>query len=109
MCVFCTIIDHDRHQQIERRYHSSVLITPLNPVVEGHKLLIPIEHTRNATESPMVFGQVMYDAALYAAEIGDCNIITSVGAVATQTVFHLHVHVVPRHLGDGLTLPWTGQ
>jgi histidine triad (HIT) family protein len=44
-----------------------------------------------------------------AAETGPCNIITSVGAEATQTVFHLHLHVVPRRFGDGLALPWTGQ
>ena len=37
------------------------------------------------------------------------NLITSIGAAATQTVFHLHVHVVPRHEGDGLLLPWSNQ
>jgi histidine triad (HIT) family protein len=35
-----------------------------------------------------------------------CNIITSAGTEATQTVFHLHVHIVPREAGDGLELPW---
>jgi histidine triad (HIT) family protein len=38
-----------------------------------------------------------------------CNIITSAGSDATQTVFHLHLHVVPRRAGDGLALPWTGD
>lgn len=37
------------------------------------------------------------------------TVITSIGADATQTVFHTHIHVVPRRPGDGLTLPWTGQ
>jgi diadenosine tetraphosphate (Ap4A) HIT family hydrolase len=40
---------------------------------------------------------------------GDCNLITSDGAAATQTVKHLHVHIVPRRDGDGLTLPWSTQ
>jgi len=39
--------------------------------------------------------------------VGPCNVITSVGREATQSVFHLHVHVVPRREGDGLALPWT--
>jgi histidine triad (HIT) family protein len=42
-------------------------------------------------------------------EMPGANIITSIGRVATQSVFHLHVHIVPRHEGDGLCLPWTGQ
>ncbi len=109
MCVFCTIVDQDPHQQIEQRFCSSILITPFNPVVEGHKLVIPKWHIESAVTFPVLFGLVMEDAALYAAEVGDCNIITSVGRHATQTVFHLHVHVVPRREDDGLALPWTGQ
>ena len=46
-------------------------------------------------------------ACLYGA--ASCNLITSVGAAATQTVKHLHIHIVPRHEGDGLHLPWTEQ
>ncbi len=49
----------------------------------------------------------MRHAAELAAEVGDCNVITSRGAAATQTVRHLHVHVVPRRQGDGILLPWT--
>jgi hypothetical protein len=37
------------------------------------------------------------------------NLITSVGAAATQTVRHLHIHLIPRREGDALALPWTGQ
>jgi histidine triad (HIT) family protein len=51
----------------------------------------------------------MSRAAQWARTCGDANLITSVGSAATQTVFHLHVHVVPRRAGDGLALPWTSQ
>lgn len=40
---------------------------------------------------------------------GDMNLITSRGPAATQTVPHLHLHLIPRREGDGLTLPWTAQ
>ncbi len=48
-------------------------------------------------------------AAQWAAghRMNPCNLITSAGREATQTVFHLHIHVVPRRDGDGLALPWT--
>ncbi|OHT47970.1 hypothetical protein BKG71_25700 [Mycobacteroides chelonae] len=50
-------------------------------------------------------------AAVYLQRRGDiqANVITSIGPDATQTVFHTHIHVVPRRENDGLHLPWTGQ
>ena len=111
VCPFCEIVASDPHGQIEAICGDSIVITPLNPVVEGHKLIIPASHVESAAESPRVTGWAMRDTAVYLqrAEVGDCNIITSVGAAATQTVRHLHVHIVPRHEDDGVTLPWTGQ
>lgn len=49
----------------------------------------------------------MQRAAEYAAKLGSAfNIITSAGAAATQSVWHLHLHVVPRSTDDGLMVPW---
>ena len=39
----------------------------------------------------------------------DYNVITSAGRAATQTVMHLHFHLVPREPGDGLMLPWSDK
>ncbi len=87
-----------------------IVITPLNPVVFGHKLVIPREHTEDFTEQPSLTGVVMERAAEEARMTGgQFNLITSKGPDATQTVFHLHVHLVPRIVSDGLKLPWTGQ
>lgn len=77
------------------------------PLIAGHVLVVPREHVPDARTNPDVTAEVFKVAALVAREIGPCNIITNVGAAATQTVFHFHVHVVPRHRGDGLKLPWT--
>jgi diadenosine tetraphosphate (Ap4A) HIT family hydrolase len=113
-CVFCQIAGPDPRGQVEWRGHDSVVITPLSPVVPGHRLVIPRIHVRDAFENPNVFARTMRDAARYVYDDIEtfpeaCNIITSVGEAATQTVFHLHVHLVPRAYGDGLHLPWTGQ
>jgi histidine triad (HIT) family protein len=78
-------------------------------VTDGHLLVVPTVHVRDATQDPGVTAFTMAAAAELAKEAGPCNIITSAGAEATQTVFHLHLHIVPRREGDGLTLPWTTQ
>ncbi|GAA3918290.1 hypothetical protein GCM10022244_29400 [Streptomyces gulbargensis] len=76
----------------------------------GHVLVIPRVHVADAIEDPDVTAAAVRRAAQYAAEIGtDLNLITNVGPDATQTVPHLHWHVVPRTAGDGLPLPWTPQ
>lgn len=110
-CVFCQITGPDKRLQVEWRGRDSVVITPLGPVVPGHRLVIPRVHVSDAFEHPGVTARVMRDAAEYAHHtgIGNCNVITSIGSAATQTVFHLHVHLVPRKAGDELHLPWTNQ
>ena len=100
-CVFC--------KKFEDTDNDIIAIIPLNPVVEGHRLIIPREHVSDFTENPKVFADVAEYASMYAKHSGDYNLITSKGEATTQSVFHLHVHLIPRKEGDGLTLPWTGQ
>jgi histidine triad (HIT) family protein len=106
-CVFCAIACGDAPAEIVREWSDAVAIVPLNPVVPGHVIVMPKSHVTDALDSPVTTAAVMARVAQLAA--GPCNIITSVGREATQTVFHLHVHIVPRADGDGLTLPWTAQ
>lgn len=106
-CVFCDILAGEAPATIVRSWPYAVAFKPLNPVTEGHTLVVPATHVRDALENPDVSAATMAAASEYAAEVGPCNIITSAGHEATQTVFHLHIHVVPRREGDGLALPWT--
>lgn len=107
-CPFCTRIaagDYDT----EDAY--AVMFEPLNPVTRGHRLIVPKLHVCHAAEDPLVTAMTMRLAADLAARerLVPCNLITSVGRAATQTIPHLHIHIVPRRSGDGLHLPWTGQ
>lgn len=108
-CIFCRIllgVEEHPHRYRTHPETSTVSFEPLHPVAPGHLLVIPQEHVRDAAVEPGVTGQVMKQAAYFARELRPCNIITSIGEAATQSVFHLHVHVVPRRRGDGLRLPW---
>lgn len=111
-CVFCDFIHGDAPKP--RRYGNVsdevVSFEPLNPVTFGHTLFVPTMHVEDATEVPQVTAVTMRAASEWARDMTfPCNLITSVGEAATQSVKHLHIHVVPRSAGDGLTLPWTGQ
>lgn len=100
-CPFCDMFSNSDKDIID--------IEPLNPIVEGHRIIIPREHVKDFSDDVEVTGRVMKYAAELGKKIGEVNLITSKGVNATQSVFHLHVHLVPRKEGDGLSLPWTGQ
>lgn len=109
-CVFCKIVTGLEPANFINRVYATTFIEPKNPVTPGHVLAIPHHHVEDFAESPSTTATVMGDVAEYAKQLGyPCNIITSKGAEATQTVFHMHVHIVPRREDDGLHLPWTGQ
>ena len=111
-CVFCEIVRTGKYEGSFGVEHDirTVYFTPLNPVVPGHKLFVNSIHTGDAAESPKVTGWVFKAAAQYGAKQEESfNLITSAGSSATQTVFHLHVHYIPRRYYDGLHLPWTDQ
>lgn len=111
-CVFCKIVAGTTPVTLVKRWPDAVAFTPLNPVALGHTLVIPLEHVANFTTDPEVTMRTMARAAMLARAMepaGHWNLITSKGKHATQTVNHFHVHLVPRHLGDRLHLPWTGQ
>lgn len=100
-CPFC---DYAGPSEILLERDGVFFIEPIAPVTEGHVLAIPREHVEDALSDPEVAGRVMEAAAWFAA--GECNLITSVGPLATQTVKHLHLHIVPRRKNDGICLPW---
>lgn len=109
-CTFCAIVAGELPATVVREWDDAVAILPRRGgCTDGHVLVIPRVHVADAGVDPAVTAQTMVCAAELMAEHPAANLITSRGTEATQTVFHLHVHVVPRVEGDGLALPWTGQ
>jgi histidine triad (HIT) family protein len=107
-CVFCRIVAGDEPAKVVAEWPDAIAIVPLNPVADGHLLVIPRAHIKDAAEEPAVAGLSAQRAAeLMHSSVDAFNLITSAGLDATQTVMHLHWHVVPRSAGDGLALPWS--
>src|ERR1700752_5133104 len=109
-CVFCP--DNWANLDIVERCMpvgdagSVAIINPLNPVAPGHVLVIHRDHDDSAAASLDASRRAAVLMAVAADYVSihdlQANIITSIGPDATQSVFHTHVHVVPRRKDDGL-------
>lgn len=106
-CVFCEIVAGRAPATVVYATAGHTVIVPLNPHAPGHVLFIPNRHFDSATTDLQITGLMFAHAARYVrTNEMDANILTSVGSPATQTVSHLHVHVVPRGEADNLPNWW---
>ncbi|MBQ0827678.1 HIT family protein [Streptomyces tagetis] len=107
-CPFCEIVAGRAPATIVRAWPDALAIVPLNPVRAGHTLVIPREHVTDFLVDPDVSAATMRRASQFGGDYpaGAMNLITSRGRAATQSVWHLHLHLLPRTEGDGLALPW---
>ena len=109
-CVFCSIVSRKSPADVVLNTPDVLGIVPLNPVTSGHVIFLPKVHVADATDDPTITGYTMKAASRYGkdkAGSDSMNLITSVGEDATQSVYHLHIHLVPRRHCDLLPLPWT--
>lgn len=109
-CVFC---DHSKIQASNvREYNLNgfdfLSFTPLNPITPGHLIVVPVIHVDDASTEPVITGAAFQLAAMIAenSNYNDYNLIVNKGADADQTVFHLHVHIVPRFKDDNTITVW---
>lgn len=106
-CVFCEIVAEMDETKVTEVTPAVIMFEPLNPVVDGHLLLVPKKHVTDMSESVNTMRFMGEAIAQITKAYPECNVITSKGKNATQSIFHLHVHIVPREANDGLMLPWT--
>lgn len=110
-CVFCDIWSGKAPapKELQRRGNDWMVFEPLNPVTPGHLLVVPREHAEYLWHlTPDSLHRLIAGVAHVADyEKNPCNIIQSNGLTATQTIPHVHFHIVPRREGDGLLLPWS--
>lgn len=115
-CPFCAIIMGEGWaREIYRDDHTAAFF-PLRPATFGHTLVVPRRHIPDIWELPeadaaRLSRAVLRVAAALRAAVAPAglNIIQSSGAAATQTVPHLHVHLVPRWAADAMGPIWPAR
>lgn len=112
-CIFCKIVAGEIPAQVVEQDEHTLTFMDIAPATRGHALVIPKRHAADLLEiEPDQLAAVAAAAkrqALRAHErlrADGVNLINSCGARAWQTVFHFHMHVIPRYAGDPLKLPW---
>jgi histidine triad (HIT) family protein len=115
-CLFCGIVAGDVPAQIVDSDEHTVAFMDINPATRGHALVVPRTHAADLFEiSDEDLERTTVAARRLARRMKDAlnpdgfNILNSCGAAAWQTVFHFHLHVVPRYKDDPLELPWVPQ
>jgi histidine triad (HIT) family protein len=111
-CIFCAIASGDGPAEIIEQDEHTVAFMDINPWTRGHALVIPRRHAKNIFEiDDAELGYVAVAAKRLATRIRDTlhcdgiNLLNSAEPAAWQTVFHFHVHVIPRYDDDPLQLP----
>jgi len=112
-CIFCKIVAGELPARIVEQDDRTIAFMDIAPATHGHALVIPRVHC----EDLLVVGAEDLTATIAAARrlalhmkerlgADGVNLLNSCGAVAWQTVFHFHIHVIPRYEQDPLRLPW---
>ncbi|HYO60849.1 MAG TPA: HIT family protein [Actinomycetota bacterium] len=107
MCVFCDIVRGDEAAHVVFEDEISLAFLDVRPVFEGHTLLVPREHHETLADLPgELIGPLFTNAQMLSRAVVDAmgatGTFVAMNNKVSQSVPHLHVHVVPRRPKDGL-------
>ena len=112
-CLFCAIAAGDAPAEIVDSDDLTVAFLDINPATRGHALVIPRAHCENlfdVTEADLLAtttaARRLANRMRETIRPDGVNILNAAGTAAWQSVFHFHLHVIPRYTGDPLQLPW---
>jgi histidine triad (HIT) family protein len=112
-CLFCGIVAGDVPAQIVGSDEYTVAFMDINPATRGHALVVPREHSADVIDvsdddlqHTMLAARRLVLRMQAALDPDGFNILNSCGRAAWQTIFHFHLHVIPRYDDDPLKLPW---
>lgn len=113
-CIFCLLANGDIPTSKVYEDNDLTVILDAGPAAEGHCLVLPKDHYRNITEVPAdLDGKLISTAAkigsaqMKALGADGFNIVINTNESAGQSVFHCHIHVIPRFTGDKALGLWT--
>lgn len=112
-CVFCKIVAGEIPSTCVLDTEHAFAFLDINPLADGHTLLIPKEHFTTVTDmTPEIAGRLfahlptLVKALRAATGTSDCNVLQNNGPVAGQVVGHMHIHIIPRAERDDLGYRW---
>ena len=112
-CIFCAVVAGDSPAEIVDSDEHTVTLMDINPATRGHALVVPRRHSEDLLsigESDLVNCAVAAQRVAKRMEAtlapDGFNLLNATRAAAWQTVFHFHIHVIPRYVDDPLQLPW---
>jgi histidine triad (HIT) family protein len=112
-CLFCKIVAGEIPATVVASDERTVSFMDINPATRGHALIVPRNHSKDLHEvgeedlaAVARAGQRLAGRARDALGADGINLLNSCGRAAWQTVFHFHIHVIPRYDDDPLRLPW---
>jgi histidine triad (HIT) family protein len=113
-CIFCKILTGELPATVVDEDEHTVAFMDIAPATRGHALVIPRTHVadllaieRGDLDAVAAASKRLAKTVKERLGADGVNLVNSCGAAAWQTVFHFHVHVIPRYEGDPLRLPWT--
>ena len=112
-CLFCGIIAGDVPAEIVDSDEHTVAFLDINPATRGHSLVVPRRHSTDLMDVPeddlvrtMSAGRRLAARITKALNPDGFNVLNACRPAAWQTIFHYHLHVIPRYEDDPLKLPW---
>lgn len=112
-CIFCKLANGDIPTATLYEDDDFRVILDAGPASKGHALILPKEHYKNLYElddeiaaKALVLAKKMITRLTDVLGCDGYNIVQNNGEVAGQTVFHFHIHLIPRYEGDEVGLGW---
>lgn len=112
-CIFCKIANGEIPSATLYEDEDFRVILDVNPASKGHALILPKKHAANLYELPdeaaskvLVLAKNMASKMTEALQCDGLNLVQNNGEIAGQTVFHFHMHLIPRYKGDNVKVGW---
>lgn len=112
-CIFCKIANGEIPASTVYEDDMFRVILDMSPATKGHALILPKKHMADIFEMDSETAEKVFVLAAKVAKgmkaalnCAGLNIVQNNGEVAGQTVFHFHMHIIPRYEGDGQNINW---
>jgi len=115
-CIFCKVVAGELPSEQIDSDERTITVMDINPATRGHAVVITRTHGENLSDvsdedalAAMQAARRVVDRMRATLEPAGFNILHNIGRAAWQSIFHFHVHVVPRYEDDPLELPWVPE